>query len=91
MSLFKKVCISACILIVFGFGWFALGSLFWTPQTQEQQWVREMDERCQAAHGRGTYVKTVLDGQTVRVYECWQKPAFRRPKLVFKVPYIGSL
>lgn len=84
MTILSKITISICIAIFFGFGWYALGSLFWTPQTQEQRWVREMDERCRAVYGRGTYI--IVDG--TRTYECWQRPAFRRPKKVFVEVYI---
>ena len=50
--------------------------------TMEEKWVKEQDQRCKAASGRGTYSFDLKD------YECWQKPAFRRPKLVFKERYL---
>ncbi len=50
--------------------------------TQEEAWVIEQDKKCIAAKGRGAYDKIAKE------YECWQKPAFRRPKLVFTEKYI---
>jgi hypothetical protein len=69
--------------------WIILGSIILTltgcfdvKLTQEQQWVHSQDQKCRAASGKGSYDKET------KIYECWNKPAFRRPKVVFNEKYI---
>lgn len=50
--------------------------------TQEQKWVHDMDRKCMASRSRGSY------NSDTKVYECWNRPFFRRPKLTFTEKYI---
>lgn len=49
--------------------------------TAEQKWVMTRDKLCEASKSRGSYIRET------KTYECWSKPAFRHPKLVFSERY----
>lgn len=50
--------------------------------TQEEKWIQDQDRKCVAAKSRGHFIRET------KTYECWNKPAFRRPKLVFSEKYM---
>ena len=50
--------------------------------TAEEKWIMAQDNKCHAAKSRGAY------NRETKIYECWNKPAFRRPKLVFGKSYL---
>lgn len=69
--------LGVCIII---FAIFVFAGLLKEP-TAEQKWVMARDKLCESSKSRGSYIKET------KTYECWSKPAFRHPKLVFSERY----
>ena len=50
----------------------------------KQLWLNKMDKRCEASLSRGSY------NDETKVYECWNRPFMRRPRVTFRETYRGK-
>lgn len=52
-----------------------------SPAMDEDKWVEQQTSKCWAMYGKATYSKNT------KVFECYNKPFMRYPKLMFEAKY----